>query len=170
VNAVVRRRRADAVKRARIAGIVVFLAVGATGATGWLLATRHRPAPPGDVREVIASYLTDAEAAREKYHDAPVTASGVVAGSARGDVMFTRAADHWSPQLDELSKQALVTIIVDDHHEVWANFGAENQREALALRKGERVTIKGRHTGYTTTGVVYDGKVILVLDGCEFVR
>ena len=34
----------------------------------------------------------------------------------------------------------------------------------------ERVTIKGRHTGYSSTGVVYRGKVILVLDGCEVVR
>ncbi|HXD85171.1 MAG TPA: hypothetical protein VN641_01675 [Urbifossiella sp.] len=157
-------------KRARVIGFVVFAVAGVAGTAGWLLATRQRAAPPpGDVREVIASYLADAEAAREKYHDAPVTALGVVDGSERRDVMYTRAADHWSPYLDELSKQAVVAIIVDNHHEVWANFGAENQREALALRKGERVTIKGRHTGYTTTGAVYDGKVVLVVDGCEFI-
>jgi hypothetical protein len=159
------------VKRARVIGIVVFAAVGVAGTTGWLLATRQRAAPPpGDVREVIASYLADAEAAREKYHDTPVTAVGVVSWSARRDEVTTRKAGEWSPQLDEWSKQATVLIVVDDRHEILADFGPENQREALALRAGERVTIKGRHTGCSSTGVVYRGKVILTLDGCEFVR
>jgi len=159
------------VKRARVVGIVVFAAVGVAGATGWLLATRQRTAPPpGDVRDVIASYLADEEAAREKYHDAPVTVGGVVNWSARSDEVTTRRATERSPHLDELSRQATVLIIVDDRHEILANFDSENQREALALGAGERVTIKGRHTGYSSTGVVYRGKVILVLDGCEVVR
>ena len=159
-------------RRARVlVGIAVFAAFVVAAATGWLLATRQQPAyPPGDVREVIASYLADEDAAREKYSDALVTASAVVNWSARRDKVTTRAADERSPHLDELSKQATVLIIVDDRHEILADFDAENQREALALRKGERVTIKGRHRGGFFTGVVYDGKVLLTLEGCEVVR
>ena len=159
-------------RRARIlVGIAIFAAFGVAAAAGWLLATRQRTAPPpGDVREVISAYLADEEAAREKYSDALVTASGVVNWSARRDEVTTRAADEWSPYLDELSKQATVLIIVDDHHEILADFDAEHQREALALRQGEWVTIRGRHQGGFFTGVVYDGKVLLTLEGCEFVR
>lgn len=158
-------------RRARVlVGIAVFAAFGVAAATGWPLATRQRIAPPpGEVREVIASYLAD-EAAREKYSDDLVTASGVVGWSGRRVAATTRLAGDRSPQLDERSKQATVLIIVDGRHEILADFDAENQREALALIKGEPVTIKGRHYGGFFTGVVYDGKVLLTLEGCEFVR
>jgi hypothetical protein len=154
-----------------LVGIAVFAAFGAAAATVWRLANRERSAPPpGDARAVIAAYLDDQHAARKTYRDALVTASGVVRWSARRDEVTTRAADHWSPYLEELSKQAAVLLIVDDRHQILADFGAENQRAALALRPGERVTIRGRHRGGVTTGVVYSGKVLLTLEGCEFVR
>jgi hypothetical protein len=164
------------VRRARVlVGIAAFAAFGVAAAAGWLLATWPQIAPPpGDVREVISAYLADTEAAREKYRDALVTASGVVSWSARTDQVTTQvttgAADERSPYLEELSKQATVLIIVDDRHEILADFGAEHQREALALRQGDRVTIRGRHHGGFFTGVVYRGNVILTLEGCEFVR
>ncbi len=157
-------------RRARVlVGVAAFVVVAAMG---WLLANRLPPAyPPGDVREVISAYLDDEGAARDKYSDARVTASGVVSWSLRSDLACTRADGEWSPHLEALSKQATVLISVDDRHQILAYFGAENQREALAFGAGERVTIKGRHTGHSSTGVaVYDGKVILVLDGCEVVR
>jgi hypothetical protein len=155
-----------------LVGIAILAAFGAAAATVWRLASRERSAPPpGDVRAVIAAYLDDQHAARKTYRDALVTASGVVRWSARRDEVTTRAADdHWSPQLEELSKQATVLIIVDERHEILADFGAENQRAALALRPGERVTVRGRHHGGVATGVVHSGKVILTLEGCEFVR
>jgi tRNA_anti-like len=150
----------------RRARVIVFIAVlaafGVAAATGWLLAPRQ----PGDVRELIASYLTDVDAAREKYSDALVTASGVVKWSARDDEITSRRADHFI----EKSDKATVLVIVDDRHEILAAFDPENQREALALRKGERVTITGRHHGGFFTGNVWRGKVLLTLSGCEFVR
>src|SRR5262249_37790389 len=132
-------RRRGVVRRSRVlVGIAVFAVFGGAAATGWLLATRQRTAPPpGGGREVLSAYLADTEAAREKYSDALVTASGGVGWSARRDEVTTRAADEWSPYLDELSKQATVLIVVDDRYQILADFGAENQREALALRKGD---------------------------------
>jgi hypothetical protein len=118
------------------------------------------------VREVITAYLAGEDAAREKYRDALVTASGVVNWSYRVDEITTRRAD----EVMERSDQAGVLIIVDERHEILAYFDRDNHREALALGKGARVTIKGRHAGTFFTGVVYRGKVILTLDGCEFVR
>jgi hypothetical protein len=154
-----------------LVGIAVIAAIAVAAATHWRPATRQRTAPlAGDVREVITAYLADQDAARDKYSNAPVTASGVVRWSARTDEVTTRAAGERSPHLDELSKQATVLIIVDGRHEVLADFGAENQREALALREGERVTIRGRHHGGFFAGVVYDGNVILTLNGCDLVR
>jgi hypothetical protein len=69
-------------RRVRVLVIsAVVAASGVAAATGWLRATRQRVAPPpGDVREVIASHLADADAARDKYCDAPVIASGWSAG------------------------------------------------------------------------------------------
>jgi hypothetical protein len=142
--------------------ITVFAALGVAAATGWLLATRQ----PVDGREVIASYLADVDAAREKYSDALVTASGVVKWSARNDEITSRLAD----DVIEKSDKATVLVIVDDRHEILAGFDPENQREALALREGERVTIKGRHYGGFFSGNVWRGKVLLTLNGCEFVR
>jgi hypothetical protein len=158
-------------KRGRVlVGVAVFAVFGATVA-GWVLATRQQAArTPGDLREVIASYLADEDAAREKYRDVSVTGSGVVRWSARGDEITSRRAGEWSQHLEQLSREAAVMIIVDDLHEVLASFDAENQREALALRTGERVTFKGRHRGGFFTGVVYNGKVILTAEGCEIVR
>ncbi len=156
----------------RMRRIVVSLVVGA-GVVGAILVTvRARPdPPPGDVRNVIAAYLANEEAAREEYRDTPVTASGVVRWSARRDQVTARAADDRSPQLEEWAKEAVVLIVVDDRHEILADFGAENQRAALALRKGDRVTIKGRHYGGSFTSVaVYNGKVIMIVTGCELIR
>jgi hypothetical protein len=168
----VARRGMGVMRRARVFVVVAVLAAsGVTAVTGWLLATRDQFVPPhGDVREVIAAYLADVDAARVEYGDALVTASGVVRWSARRDEVTTRAAGERSPWLDELSKQAAVLIVVDDRHEILADFGAEHQRGALALRAGERVTVRGRHRGGFFTGVVYDGKALLTLNGCEFVR
>ena len=72
----------------------------------------------------------------------------------------------WSPFLEERSKQATVLLIVDGRHQVLADFDAKDQREVL--RAGERVTIRGRH--HSPTSVAYDGKAILVLNGCEVVH
>jgi hypothetical protein len=157
-------------RRTRVlVSIAVFAAIMVAAATGWRLATRQRPAPTEDVREVMTAYLADQSAARDKYSDALVTASGVVRWSARTDEVTTHGPGERSPQLDELSKQATVLIIVDGRHVVLADFSEENQREAMALREGEQVTIRGRHSGFFT-GVMGDGNVILSLNGCEFVR
>jgi hypothetical protein len=149
-----------------LAGLVV---AGAVAAVALVVAARTRPdPPPGDVRHLIAAYLADVHVAREEYRDALVTASGVVNWSARSDEVTTRAAGEWSPFLEERSKHATVLLIVDGRHQVLADFDAKDQREALALRAGERVTIRGRHD--SPTSVVYDGKALLVLNGCEVVR
>jgi hypothetical protein len=159
-------------RRARgLAAVIAAFAASGAAVTGWLITSSQDFAPPpGDVRAVIAAYLADVDAAREEYRDALVTASGVVRWSARRDVVTSRAADHWSPYLEELSKQATALIVVDGRHEILADFGAENQRETLDLRSGEQVTVRGRHRGGFFTGIVYDGKALLTLNGCEFVR
>lgn len=155
----------------RMLRIVVSLVVCAVVIGAFVVAVRARPAaPPGDVRNVIAAYLADVDAAREEFHDTRVTASGVVQWAARRDQVTARALDDRSPQLKEWAKEAVVLMVVDGRHEILADFGAENQRAALARRKGERLTIKGRHYGGSTSGVVYKGKVIMRLGGCEFVR
>ena len=165
-------------RRTRVlVGIVGFATITLTAVIGWRFATQQRNAPPEDVRErseppgnvheVITAYLADRRAAMDKYSDAIVTASGVVRWSAWTDEVTTRGPGERLPQVDEFSKQATVLIIVDGRHTILADFGEENYREALALREGERVTIRGRHDG--TGGVTHNG-VILVLNGCEFVR
>jgi hypothetical protein len=146
-----------------LAGVLVASAVAAVAL---MIAARTRPhLPPGNVRNLIAAYLADEQAAKEEYTDALVTASGIVSWSARSDEVTTRMLGEWSPFLVERSKQATVLLLVDDRHQVLADFNANKQREALALRPGERATIRGQH--YSPTSVVYDGNVIAVLHGCE---
>lgn len=155
-----------------LVGIAVFALIAVAAATGWWLAARQRAAPPGDVHEVIAAYLADESAARDKYSDALVTASGVVRWSARSDELVAGVRGERSPYLDEWSKQATVLIIVDGRHVVWAEFGEENQRLALALREGERVTVRGRHHNVFghVSPAAHNPHVTLTLTGCEFVR
>jgi hypothetical protein len=160
---------ATRMRRSLLPPLAGVLAAGAVAAVALVVASRTRPdPPPGDVRQLIAAYLADADAAREEYRDAPVTASGVVNWSARSDEVTARATGAWSPFLEERSRQATVLMVVDGRHQVQAEFDAKHQRAALALRAGERATIRGRHS--SNTSVVYDGKVILVLNGCEVVR
>jgi hypothetical protein len=146
--------------------------VAVTALTGWLRATRKRsaPPPPENVHEVIAAYLADTDAARKKYSATEVTASGVIRWSARRDKVTTAAAGERSAYLDEMAKQATVLIVVDDRHEILADFGPENQRVALSLQSGERVTIRGQHHGGFFSGVVYQGNVLMTLENCELVR
>ena len=156
-----------------LAGAVL---VGALVAGALLVTDRARPdPPPGDVREVIDAYLADENAAREKYRDALVTASGVVNWSARREEVtarFTSLNGVKQPaQPADIPDEACVLLTVLGRHQVLADFGGENKREALLLKKGDRVTINGRHTGSWFGGAVYRGETVyLTLVDCEFVR
>ena len=149
----------------RLLAFAVAFGVVVTGAI--LVANRVSPGrSPGDVHIVIDAYLADVDAAREEYRDTVVTATGVVAWSARDDEITSRAVD----TVIEKSDRATVLFFVDDRHRIHAHFDPQNQLEALALKMGDRVTITGRHRGGFFTGNVWHGKVILILEGCEFVR
>jgi hypothetical protein len=156
-----------------LAGAIV---VGAVVAGAVLVANRAQPDPSlGDVRNIVAAYLADEDAAREEYRDALVTASGVVNWSARREEVTSRFTSlngvKQPAQPDDIPDEACVLITVLGRHQVLADFAGENKCEALLLKKGDRVTIKGRHTGSWFGGAVYRGETVyLTLVDCEFVR
>jgi hypothetical protein len=155
-----------------VAGAVV---VGAVVAGAILVVDCTRPGPQsGDVREVIDAYLADENAAREKYRDARATASGVVNWSARREEVTSRLTSLngvKQPAPADIPDEACVLITVLGRHQVLAEFGGENKREALLLKKGDRVTIQGRHTGGFFGGAVYRRETVyLTLVDCKLVR
>jgi hypothetical protein len=156
-----------------VAGAVV---AGAVVAGAVLVVNRTRPdPPPGDVRQVVAAYLADEDAAREAYRDVLVTASGVVHWSARREEVTARRifpnGIKQPAQSDDIPDEVWVLITVLGRHQVMAYYDGENKREALSLGKGAWVTIKGRHTGSWFGGAVYRGETVyLTLVECEFVR
>jgi hypothetical protein len=168
-----RRRIVSLLAGAVVVGAVV---VGAVVAGAVLVADRSRPdPPPGDVRNIVAAYLADENAAREEYRDALVTASGVVNWSKRREEITSRISPrNGAKQLarpDDIPDEVCVLITVLGRHQVLANFDGENKREALLLKTGDRVTIKGRHTGSWFGAAVYRGETVyLTLVDCELVR
>jgi hypothetical protein len=151
-----------------LAGIAVVTA------GGLLMHHTRRTPPPGDVRNIVAAYLADEETAREEYRNALVTASGVVNWSKRREEITSRPVSQkvkQPAQPPDIPDEACVLITVTGGHQVLADFARENKREALSLSTGDRVTIRGRHTGSWFGGAVYRHETVyLVLVDCEFVR
>jgi hypothetical protein len=164
------------IAKGRCRSIIPLLAgIAVVTAGGLLTHHTHRTPPRDDVRYIVAAYLANEEAAREEYRDALVTASGVVNWSAQREEITTRLVsqnDGKQPaHHDDIPDEACVLIIVPGGHQILADFAGENKLEALALRSGDRVTIRGRHTGSWFGGAVYRHETVyLTLVDCKLVR
>jgi hypothetical protein len=149
----------------------LLVGIGVVTAGGVLMHHTRRIPPPGDVRYIVAAYLADEDAARKEYRDALVTASGVVNWSKRREEITTRFTLNGVEQPHDIPDEVTVMLTVPGGHQILADFAGENKNEALSLRTGDRVTIRGRHTGSWFGGAVYRHETVyLVLVDCELVR